>query len=87
MLSGCRVRPVPPPDATEKYFLPCFDSLLLVSTCYRMLESGRVGGVTGNGNVYVLLPHDSNTFGNVVSAVAVYLGTKSLGVSDSLDLP
>ena len=22
MLSGCRVRPVPPPDATEKYFLP-----------------------------------------------------------------
>ena len=23
MLSGCRVRPVPPPLATEKYFLPC----------------------------------------------------------------
>ena len=23
MLSGCRVRPVPPPEATEKYFLPC----------------------------------------------------------------
>ena len=23
MLSGCKVRPVPPPDATEKYFLPC----------------------------------------------------------------
>ena len=22
MLSGWRVRPVPPPDATEKYFLP-----------------------------------------------------------------
>ena len=22
MLSGCRVRPVPPPEATEKYFLP-----------------------------------------------------------------
>ena len=21
-LSGCRVRPVPPPEATEKYFLP-----------------------------------------------------------------
>ena len=23
MLSGCSVRPVPPPEATEKYFLPC----------------------------------------------------------------
>ena len=23
MLSGCNVRPVPPPEATEKYFLPC----------------------------------------------------------------
>ena len=22
MLSGCSVRPVPPPEATEKYFLP-----------------------------------------------------------------
>ena len=22
LLSGCRVRPVPPPEATEKYFLP-----------------------------------------------------------------
>src|SRR3989339_471127 len=23
ILSGCKVRPVPPPEATEKYFLPC----------------------------------------------------------------
>ena len=23
MLSGCKVLPVPPPEATEKYFLPC----------------------------------------------------------------
>ena len=23
ILSGCRVRPVPPPEATEKYFFPC----------------------------------------------------------------
>ena len=49
-----------------------------------MLESGRVGRVTGDGYVYVLLPHDSYAFGNAVSAVAVNLSTKSLGVSDSL---
>ena len=64
--------------------LACFQSLLLVSTSYGMLESGRVGRVTGDGYVYVLLPHDSYAFGNAVSAVAVNLSTKSLGVSDSL---
>ena len=45
-----------------------------------MLETGRVGRVTSNGNVYVLFPHDCNTFRNAVSAVAVYFCTKSLGI-------
>ena len=66
--------------------LACFQSLLLVSTGYGMLESGRIGRVTGDGYVYVLLPHDSYTFGNAVSAVAVNLSTKSLRVSNSLYL-
>jgi len=35
-----------------------------------MLESGGVGGVTGDGNANVLQSHDSNALGNVVSTVA-----------------
>ena len=46
-----------------------------------MLETGRVGGVTGDGNVNVLFPHDSNALTNVVSAVAVYFCTGAIGVS------
>ena len=64
----------------REVLLSCFNSFLLVSTCNRMLESCRVGRVTGNGYVYVLLPHDSNTFRNGVCTIAVNLCTKSLGV-------
>ena len=45
-----------------------------------MLETGRVGRVTGDGNVYVLFPHDCNTFRNAVCAVAVNLCAKTLRV-------
>ena len=55
-------------------------TFLLVGTCNRMLESGRVGGVTGNGNVYALFPHDCNTFCYVICAVAVNLGAKAFGI-------
>ena len=51
MLSGRKVRPVPPPDATEKYFLP-FSTHSSYMYLLPMLEMGRVGGVTANGNVY-----------------------------------
>ena len=51
MLSGCRVRPVPPPEATEKYFLPSLEALLLVGAGDGVLEAGGVGGVTGDGDV------------------------------------
>ena len=62
-------------------FLTSFDTLFLVGTCYRMLETGRVGGVSGDGNVNVLFPHDSNALTNVVSAVAVYFCTGTIRVS------
>ena len=51
-----------------------------------MLESGWVGGVTGDGNVNAFLPHDGNALCYVVSAVAVNLCTKSLGVGFSPQL-
>ena len=35
-------------------FLAFLYAFLLICTCYRMLETGRVGGVTGDGNVYAL---------------------------------
>ena len=51
-----------------------------------MLETGRVGGVTGNGNTNILLVHDSNTLWHGVSTIAVYLGTRAIGVSYALNL-
>ena len=48
-------------------------ALLLVGTCYRMLESGWIGGVTRDGNVNAFLPHDSNTLCYIVCSVAVHL--------------
>ena len=65
-------------------FLAGFGSLLFICTCHRMLESGRIGGVTGNGNVHILFPHNGNAFRNTVGSIAVYFGTKSLGIRNSL---
>ena len=55
-------------------------AFFLVCTCNRMLETGRVGGVTGDGNVYALFPHDRNALCYVVSAVAVYFCTRALRI-------
>ena len=65
--------------------LALLDALLLVGTSYWMLEAGRVGGVTSNGNTNILLVHDSNTFWHGVSTIAVYLGTRAIGVSYALN--
>ncbi len=65
--------------------LPCFISFLLICTGYRMLETGRIGGVSSDRNVYVLFPHDGYAFRNAVCAVAVYLSAKTLRVRDALD--
>ena len=60
------------------------NSFLLVGTCNGVLETGRVRGVSGDGNIDVFLPHDGNAFGDVVCAVAVDLGAGTVGVSDAL---
>ncbi len=49
-----------------------------------MLEAGRVGRVTGNGNVYVLLPQDGYTFAHIVGAIALHLGTGTVRVGNLL---
>ena len=53
--------------------LALLDALLLVGTCNGVLESGRVGGVTGDGNVNTFVTEDRNAFENVVCAVALDL--------------
>ena len=54
---------------------------LLVGTCNRVLESGRVRGVTGDGNADVLELHDCNAFRNVICAVALNVRTRAVGIS------
>ena len=46
-----------------------------------MLETGRVGRVTGDGNIYVFFPHDSDAFAYIVGSVAVYFCPGAVGVS------
>ena len=65
--------------------LSCFYAFFLISSCYRMLETCRVCGVTGDRNINAFFPHDSNTFTYIVCSIAVYFGTKSVRVSDSLN--
>ena len=62
----------------REVLLALFDTFLLVSTSYRVLETCRVGGVTSDGNVYAFLPHDCNAFGNVICTVAVNLCTRAV---------
>ena len=50
-----------------------------------MLETGRVGGVTGDGNFNTLSLHDSNAFQNVVSAVALNSSALAVRVRDGLN--
>ena len=56
------------------------DTLFLVRTCYRVLETSRVGRVTGDRYIHVLVPEDSYTLTNIVSAVAVHLRTRTVAV-------
>src|SRR5699024_6800589 len=61
-------------------YLAFLVAFLLVGTCNGMLETCGVGGVTGDGNVNALFPHDGNAFLNAVRAVAVNLRAESFGV-------
>ena len=60
--------------------LALFNTLFLVCSCNRMLETGRVCRVTCNGYVYALFVHDSNTFLNVVCSIAVNFSTKTFRI-------
>ena len=62
-------------------FLSSFKTLFLICSCYRVLESCRVCRVSCDGYIYVLFPHDLNTFYYVVSSVAVNFCTKSVRIS------
>ena len=59
-------------------------ALLLIGTSGGVLEARGVGGVTRDGYVHVFLPHDGNTFANIVSTIAVDGSTRTVGVSDTL---
>ena len=45
-------------------------TFFLVGAHDRVLETGRVGGVAGDGDIHVFLPHDGNAFADVIGAVA-----------------
>ena len=59
-------------------------ALLEVGARNRVLEARRVGGVAGDGDVGILVPHDGNALADVVSTVAVDLGARTIGVGDGL---
>ena len=46
-----------------------------------MLESGRVGGVAGDGDIHVLLPHDRNALRYGVCAIAVDRGADPIRIA------
>ena len=60
--------------------LTLLDTFLLVCTCNRMLETCWVCRVTSDGNTYVLMMHDCNTFLNIISTVTFYSCAKSVRV-------
>ena len=61
-------------------FLACFCPFLLICTCYRMLEPGRIRRISCDGNVYIFFPHDSHSFRNGVRTIAVDLSTEPFGI-------
>ena len=61
-------------------------ALFLIGTCNRVLEAGRVGGVTGNGNIHILVPQNSYAFANIVCAVAVHFRTRSVRICFTANL-
>ena len=65
--------------------LASLDALLLVGASDGVLEARGVGGVTGDRDVDVLVPHDGNALADVVGAVAVNGSAGTIGVGDGLD--
>ena len=69
-----------PVSYTHLVLLALLDTLFLVCTCYRMLETSWVCRVSCDRNTNVLVMHDCNTFLNVICTVALYSSAKSVGV-------
>ena len=60
-------------------------ALLLIGTGYGVLETCGVGRVTCDRHINILQPVDSHTLTNVISAIAVHLGTGTVRVSDAVN--
>ena len=69
----------------REVLLALLNALLLVGACNRMLETGRIGGVSCDGNVNALVMHYSNALANVVRAVAANLCALAVRISDFLN--
>ena len=69
----------------REVLLASLEALLLVGASDGVLEARGVGGVTGDRDVDVLVPHDGNALADVVGAVAVDGGAGTIGVGDGLD--
>ena len=88
--TGChvvRVQSATGADAGSdgEVLLALLDAFLLVGTGDRMLETGRVGGVTGDGDINALEVHYCDALAHIVTAVAADVGTLGLGVADLTD--
>ena len=66
-------------------FLAVVDAPFLVSACNGVLETSRVCGVTGDGDVNVFKTHDCHAFGDVVAAVHFDSGSFAVGVGSFFD--
>ena len=85
MLSGCRGTTRATAGSNGEILLTHLDAFLFVGACNRVLETGGVGGVTGDGDVNAFLVHDGNALTDIVSAVAADVRTFTLGVTNLTD--
>ncbi|RWX47525.1 hypothetical protein H206_06339 [Candidatus Electrothrix aarhusensis] len=81
--SGSHIIRVQRPTGTaagshREVFLALLQAFLLIGTCYRMLEAGRVGRITGDGDIHPFMMVDSHTLTDIISTIAAYLSPKSL---------
>ena len=65
--------------------LALLDALFLIGAGHRVLETGGVGRVAGDGHVHTLVVHDGHALPDIVGAVAADIGPLALGVADLPD--
>src|SRR5574344_1524733 len=69
----------------REIFLTLLHTLFLICTCHGVLETGRIGRVTCNGNIHTLFMHNSHTFTNIVGSIASNLGTRTVRIGNLPD--